>query len=109
MFAIVKGEQQVEMRRRELLSATMGSDIGSSQERQPDSFLGIEGDGIDELPGSVRGDTNQPRGFSAKSGFRGHENLLFTERLGFTERSSGNCGLDRILNNSPIVSRRDSK
>src|SRR5882757_4514656 len=87
----------------------MASDIGSSQEWQPSSVLGTESDCINQLPGSVRGDTGQPSDFSTKSGFRGHESLLRTERPGFTELSIGNRRLDRILNNGPVVSGRNSE
>jgi hypothetical protein len=87
----------------------MASDVGSSQKRQPSHFLGIKDNAIDQFPGSVRGDPDQPSDFSAESGFWGHESLLRTERLGFAERSSGNCRLDCILNSVPIGSGRDSE
>jgi hypothetical protein len=87
----------------------MASDIRSTQEWQPNSVLGIESDGINQLSGSVRGDTGQPRDFGTKSGFRSHESLLRTERLGFTELSIGNRRFDRVLNDRPVVSGRDSE
>ena len=82
----------------------MASDIGSRKEWQPSSVRGIESDCINQFPGSVRSDTGQPSDFSTKSEFRGHESLLRTERLGFTELSIGNRRLDRVLNNGPVVS-----
>ena len=109
ILAIVKGQRQVGMQRRELLSAAMASDIGSGQEWQPSSVLGIESDGINQLSGSARRDTAQPRDFSTKSGFRSHECLLRTERLGFTELSIGNRRFDRVLDDPPVVSGRDSE
>ena len=87
----------------------MASNIGSGKERQRSSFLAIESEGIDELSGSVRGDTGQPSDFNAKSGLGGHKSLLHTERFGFAEPYGGNCRLDCILNNSPVVSGRDSE